>query len=142
VSFIRRPSELSIPPVLERIRTQAIGGNGGGGIVEIPNLHGGQIDFNHVSVGTKFPYNLITYPNHIIYSNLDTCHKTHDDIPKINIKADTAPKVVKISVWLISKAGNNHGDPNNQSTIMITCMKLSMGLSLYRTSVLNNPLTR
>jgi hypothetical protein len=92
---------------LERIRTQTIGGNGGGGIVEIPNLHGGQIDFNHVSVGTKFVHrNPITYPNHIIYSNLDTCHKTHDDIRKINIiKADTAPKVVKISVWLISKGG-------------------------------------
>jgi hypothetical protein len=55
--FIRRPSELSIHASFKN-QNSTIGGNGGGGIVEIPNLHGGQIDFNHVSVGTNLSIKL------------------------------------------------------------------------------------
>jgi hypothetical protein len=116
--FYSSPIRIKHSTSFGKNQSQTIGGNGGGGIVEIPNLHGGQIDFNHVSVGKFVHHNLITYPNHIIYSNLDTCHKTHDDIPENQYyQADTAPKVVKISVWLISKAGNNHGDPNQPKAL-------------------------
>jgi hypothetical protein len=88
-------------------QNSTIGGNGGGGIVEIPNLHGGQIDFNHVSVGTNLSIKLQS-PIRIIsfIATWTLATKPMMISPKINIiKADTAPKVVKISVWLISKGG-------------------------------------
>jgi hypothetical protein len=115
---------------LERIRTQTIGGNGGGGIVEIPNLHGGQIDFNHVR--RQICPSLITYPNHIIYSNLDTCHKTHDDIPENQYyQSGYGPESQDFRLVDFKRREIITVIPTNQSTIMITCMKL-MGLSLYR----------
>ena len=68
-------------------------------------------------------------------SLIDTCTlETNPKIVSLKIKiitAETAPKIVKSSFWFIS---NNlekiTAIPTAQSTIIITCMKLSMGLSL------------
>ena len=80
------PSTIALqhtPPVLERIRGQAIGGDGGEGFVPVLYNDRGQVDLGNQSIRTVFTEgDPISYPHYIVHSDLYTGDESQNGIPE------------------------------------------------------------
>jgi len=60
-------------PVFKTVTDEGIGGYSGNSFVEVPDFNGGEVNLNHIAVGTILWHaNPVTDPNHVVAGNLNT----------------------------------------------------------------------